>query len=91
MLDQLNESQLDILETIQGKSSRINKFEFSLKLEEYVQKEKTEYITALREFTELYDIDYENVNKYLTEPIKQKIAMENGLLNTIYGINNSLI
>lgn len=88
--NQLSESQLKTLQEIAGKKTRVKKADFSFKLEEFVHKEKVEYITALLHLCELYDVDFENINKYLTEPIKQKIADENGLLNSVYHINSAL-
>jgi hypothetical protein len=87
---QLSDAQKETLAELSGKRVKIKKEEFSLKLEEYVRKEKVEYITALIQLCELYDIDPENINKYLVEPIRQKIAEENGLLNSVYHINTSL-
>lgn len=87
---QLSEAQKETLAEITGKKIRVKKADFSLKLEEFVRKEKIEYITALLQLCELYDVDPENINKYLTEPIRQKIAEENGLLNSVYHINSSL-
>lgn len=88
--NQLSESQLKTLQEITGKKTRVKKADFSFKLEEFVHQEKVEYITALLHLCELYDVDFENINKYLTEPIKQKIADENGLLQSVYGINSAL-
>ena len=88
--NQLSEAQLETLKEITGKKVRVKKADFSLKLEEFVKKEKIEYITALGQLCELYDVDLENINKYLTESIKMKIAEENGLLNSVYHINTTL-
>ena len=89
---QLSEAQKETLAEITStdKKVRVKKSDFSLKLEEFVRKEKIEYITALLQLCELYDVDPENINKYLTEPIRQKIAEENGLLNSVYHINSTL-
>lgn len=86
----LSEAQQQTLKEISTKTGRIKKADFSLKLEQYARTEKIEYVTALLQLCELYDIDIENVGKYLTETIKQKIAEENGLLNSVYHINQAL-
>lgn len=90
MRDCLNEVQTQALEEIETKK-RVNPFDFSAELEDYIRREGVEYITGLLYLCDVYDFDYENVGKYLTKSIKIKIAQENGLLERIFHINSSLI
>lgn len=90
MRDTLNEVQIQALNEIEGKK-KISPFDFSTELERYIRREGTEYLNGLLYLCDVYDVDYENVGKYLTQSIKIKIAKENGLLERVFHINSTLI
>jgi len=50
--------------------------EFSLYIEERVQKEKIGYIDMIIDYCKNHDLDIENVGKLITKSLKEKIQIE---------------
>ena len=50
--------------------------EFSLYIEERVQKEKIGYIDMIIDYCNNHDLDIENVGKLITKSLKEKIQIE---------------
>ena len=50
--------------------------EFSLYIEERVQKERIRYIDVIIDYCKNHDIDIDNVGKLITKSLKEKIQLE---------------
>ena len=50
--------------------------EFSLYIEERVQKERIGYIDVIIDYCKNHDIDIDNVGKLITKSLKEKIQLE---------------
>ncbi len=61
----------------------MDKDKISKEIESHVQENGGSYIDAVLHICELYTIEPEQANKYLTKPIKEKLEMEGRELNII--------
>jgi hypothetical protein len=66
-----------ILENIEPIEQHLTKVSFSEEIERIMIDEKKEsYLSAIVEFCTLNSLDYEDIIKYISTPLKQKIELE---------------
>ena len=63
----------------------LTKSEFSEKLEIFAIENKLTHIEAILEMCNIYDMDVEDIPKMITEDLKTKIALDEGIHTTVYG------